>query len=236
MSIARLLPWALCLCLAAILAWTWVTRAQGRRDVAGELTKPGLPDAHDPRGADGSVALLKVCTERLAAQAAQTCAHCPTAAPTLPSCLALPAVRLAMETATTRLPSRTDGGAAPSGGVSGEPPPPRSVTAERFNRRLVSDVMRVTDAEAARLREYVCAAHALRTRHRADLESLLSVERAPERAAVDALTDDGQREREAVLADLKRFLGEERYSRLRALGGLGLLASSFACTDDPGAD
>ena len=93
--------------------------------------------------------------------------------------------------------------------------------------------MGVTDAEASRLREYVCAAHALRASLRSDLESLLSGERAPEGAAVDALAEDGKREREAVLADLKRFLGEQRYNRVRALGGLGLLATSFSCSDEP---
>jgi len=41
--------------------------------------------------------------------------------------------------------------------------------------------------------------------------------------------DELRLEREALLGDLERFLGAERYERLRAVGGIGLLADAFDC-------
>jgi hypothetical protein len=225
----RTLPWVLCVALAAIAILSWVSRpAKLAAPIAMETTRP---NAADERGQ--SLALLKVCSERLAQQAASPQRGSPPT-PSAESCFALPEVQRRLAQAASSDPARS-AGAGPKDAAPGPPPaqnpPALSAPEERFNRRFLAEVINVGEGETKRLRDYVCSVHALRTQWSKDLDSLLSPEASPNPATVQALVDSARSEREATLSDLKGMLGEDRYARLRALGGLSLLAKSFRCAD-----
>lgn len=71
------------------------------------------------------------------------------------------------------------------------------------------------------MRDYVCSLEELRARA---LDALVA-EDAPPAEVLTKLRE----QREAVLADLEDKLGSDRYSRLRDLGGIGLLRDSIEC-------
>jgi len=53
--------------------------------------------------------------------------------------------------------------------------------------------------------------------------------RSDRAAEAEEAVQEIQRERAAVLRDIEARLGPERYARLRAIGGVGLLGESLDC-------
>ena len=82
-----------------------------------------------------------------------------------------------------------------------------------------ADALRLTPDEGQWLEEYVCAARELRE------HTLASLEDAPPTEALDQL----KQQREHILEDMKEALGPDRYARLRAIGGIGLIADTTDC-------
>jgi hypothetical protein len=86
---------------------------------------------------------------------------------------------------------------------------------------FLRDDLELTTEQASWVKEYVCALREQRTQLWRELQD--SPEERP--GAWEKLS----RERNEAIADLKVFLGEERYQRLREVGGLGLIADAAGC-------
>lgn len=146
------------------------------------------------------------------------------------ACLRHPAVRAACESGelTSLRPDPDEAEAE----TEAEPPDgsdSAAATDETFARRFATSVVGVGDDESRWLESYMCTVHRLRSQMVDDLGALLRDEASPDR--IEALLAEAKQERAAVLADLEENLGPERYQRLRAVGGLGILGSALACDD-----
>lgn len=85
----------------------------------------------------------------------------------------------------------------------------------------VEEFLGATPDEAKWVMEFVCAVRGLRADVIADLrDGKLKLDEAAARQKA---------EREDTLADLETFLGKERYTKLRSVGGLGKLGDLFEC-------
>ncbi|MDH5672754.1 MAG: hypothetical protein OEZ06_11430 [Myxococcales bacterium] len=107
--------------------------------------------------------------------------------------------------------------------------------ASSAGRQLVSRVLGVPMEEARWLEQYVCAVGDLRAGALDELREV--VESGGDGEALDRALSEAQAQRRAVLDDLQQRLGEERYTKLRSVGGLGLLGSALSCEradDAPG--
>lgn len=180
-------------------------------------------------GATG-LKLLERCTRQLAATQARLAASrspdppSATGADGLQACLRRPDVlqacrsQLASEGVDTDdPPSPTPSGSSAAGTAGPE-----------FARRFATGVVGTTDAEADWVEDYLCSVHRLRETMVEDLDDLL--ERGADAAEIDEVIGRAQADRKAVLEDLENRLGEDRYGRLRAVGGLGVMGSALDCS------
>jgi hypothetical protein len=91
---------------------------------------------------------------------------------------------------------------------------------------LIEDELGLGDEESAWLSEYVCAVRELREDSLVDL-----AER--DAGAPAGVWEQMRQEREEALGGLAAVLGPERFERLRAIGGIGLLNDLLDCDDGP---
>lgn len=211
---------------------------------SGAATKPDASPAQTvasvpaPRRAttaeEAPLNLLKRCAQRLADVRAQatrceeTQAEPGSSEALVQACLADAAVLRACsefcETPVEGERATDDGGEleAPDPEVSSDADEPDTF-ARRFSRRVVG----TSEEEADWLEDYLCAVDGLRDTMVADLERLLD-DNASEQDVESALAQ-ARADRKAVLVDVERRLGPERYARLRAVGGVGLLGSQLQC-------
>lgn len=124
---------------------------------------------------------------------------------------------------------------APQGADTDDPPSPSgsassaaSTAGPDFARRFATGVVGTTDAEAEWVEDYLCSVHRLRETMVEDLDDLL--ERGADAAEIDEVIDRARDDRTAVLEDLENRLGADRYARLRAVGGLGVMGSALDCS------
>ena len=202
--------------------------------VSSEVRSPG----RKPAAADGSapLELLERCTERLAVSQARLAAARaestdedrggtaldPTAddATTRRSCLRRPDVLQACRERFAPDASETEGSAALGSSAAGAAGP-------EFARRFATGVVGVSDAEAEWVEDYLCSVHRLRETMVGDLDDLL--QRAADPGEIDEVIEGARADRQAVLEDLETRLGDQRYARLRAVGGLGVMGSALDC-------
>lgn len=96
-----------------------------------------------------------------------------------------------------------------------------------FARRFATDVVGTSEAEAEWVEDYLCSVHRVRETMIDDLDDLL--ERGADASELDEVITRARSDRKAVLADLEQRLGDDRYARLRAVGGLSVLGSALDC-------
>ncbi len=150
--------------------------------------------------------------------------------PSVTACLRHPELRAALQ----RDVAPADGGVlGPNTGQEGRAAAEETQAAKKgfaaqFSRRVVG----VNEEESVWLEKYMCIVHELRSRMIRELKEMLnSPEAEADTAAIEAMMVEARQERKIVLEDLQERLGEERYKRLRAVGGLGLMASALSCPD-----
>jgi hypothetical protein len=85
---------------------------------------------------------------------------------------------------------------------------------------VIAEQLRVSPEEQSWLNEYACAMYDQRRDFLTGLETAAGAEVAWERL---------RREREDAVAALESFLGAERYTRLREVGGVNLVAEAAGC-------
>lgn len=234
-SLTRRLPWAVTAAVTVgfIAAWpkpaktpaaqpepaTTVVQLAPTSTVSAATSSAVVPSSAAPR----QLALLDTCMKQLQRHQARGRAAAKTATQNAakPSkddvarCLALDEVVAAIDSA-----------------CDDEPTPPQPIGKDGFARRFSSKVVGVPDEDVPWLEEYMCRVHRLRENMVADLRSALEGDEPAGDEVIDELLADAQDARDAALADVKARLGEERYARLRSVGGLGMLAASLDCSED----
>ncbi len=206
-------------------------------------TSPGRSDgaptsspvvADEPRGVtddqaqtEAPLRLLERCTATLA-QANRRAAAASEPALSVRACLDDPAVRAACQPLPPSTPQEPSAGSDGGDNTSNEGSAARD---ESFARAFATSVVGVDDGEARWLETYLCTVHQLREQMIGDLETLMANNAAPDR--VEAVIEEARSQRKDVLADLEQQLGAERYQRLRAVGGLGIMGSSLQCSPEP---
>lgn len=188
-------------------------------------------DARDRTDADApGLKLLERCTRQLAATNARLAAsrspdpQSATDAEARAACLRRPDVLEACRTRFARDGADTDDPPSPSQSGSSA----AGTAGSEFARRFATGVVGTTDAEADWVEDYLCSVHRLRETMVEDLDDLL--ERGADAAEIDEVISRAQADRKAVLEDLENRLGEDRYGRLRAVGGLGVMGSALECS------
>ncbi len=188
--------------------------------------EPPAPDASEPRPA--SLRLLQQCTARLQrAHRDGPGAADPDTCPSVDVCLSDPTVRAAC-LAQAQAPPLTDDaqdsdGTAPAEGPAADGP--------SFAHRFATSVVGVDDQEAQWMERYLCTVHRLRQQMVGELQTLLAQGADPQK--IEAAIADARLQRQAVLGDLQEQLGDARYDRLRAVGGLGVMGAALDCEDTP---
>jgi hypothetical protein len=90
-------------------------------------------------------------------------------------------------------------------------------------RELVTSVLRLTSVEWDWLAEFVCAVRELRG------AALTAPADGGDGSGSAEAWEELRARREAVLADIEKYLGPDRYRRLREAGGIGLLGDVVDC-------
>ena len=220
---AQALPWvisAAAVALAITIVWheqdAGEQRATGRPAVATTIPRAdaGAASLGEPQ-VSTELALLTACADELRRQRA----HAGTVGVRssgeldhVSACLDDPRVQ-------ARLASEVESacGACADGPSAAAEAAARARTEEAASS--LEAVLAISPAEQALLQQYLCAAR--------DLRGMLA------REGVDAGVRDAferaRRERERVVDDVERLLGAERYSRLRAVGGLAVLSDAARC-------
>ncbi|MBN1772635.1 MAG: hypothetical protein JXB32_15300 [Deltaproteobacteria bacterium] len=235
----RAAPWVLASVCAAAAAVAWWTRPAVV--TGGDPAEPGGEGA-DPDSAEVRVepapglardsAALKRCVVRLEAarallercenDAAAAVAPAEPPAPELPAlqadCLAEPEVRAELERRVREEVERT---------MQLEATRREEARAARDDtaRRMLEQSLGLNTVESAWVRDFVCAARG--QRHTA-VEEVIAGREAPLEAWRKL-----RRERQEVLQDLAAYLGRDRVAKLRQLGGIGLVADSIQCEEEP---
>lgn len=214
-------PWLLSAVFAASTAWLWWAdgpRAAPRRDAAEGTVRVGRPPSDR---APIAVAPLARCVDRLrVVEALLATCRAPPAAPVgapdddAARCLRDPRVRGHLDAQVQAALERH---------VHDEGARYAAASAQRLAQTtsLTRDILGLTDAEASRLGNYICLLR--------DLRALMGRRSVPSDGGTEATFEQLRREREDVLATVERELGSERFRRLRAVGGVGLLSEALDC-------
>jgi hypothetical protein len=220
-------PWVLALLCAAAAVAAWWTRPDatgGAAEPGGEGAEPesgAVPAEPDPGLAQDSAA-LKRCVVRLEAARAllERCEASPTAPPAPdaavpePGCLERSDVRAELERRVAEEVERT---------MQLEATRREEAEAARDDtaRRMLEQSLGLNTVESAWVRDFVCASRELR---RVAVEEVLAGRESPPVAWRKL-----RGERQEVLLDLAKYLGRDRFLKLRQLGGIGLVADSIQC-------
>jgi hypothetical protein len=231
---ARAASWAVSGWLVAALAtgaavWGWTREAPAPR---AEVESVRAPESHAPDAATPAVAgdevplraqiaALRACVASLdrceQARASTRPPPSDATARTL-ACLADPGVQAHVRRAVdTECASTGDGARAAREAEESA----RDEAAASFLTRELG----ITSEEQSELAQYLCAIR--------DARGLLA-DTDREREAPDgahATYEHAREIRELTLADVESILGAERYARLRAVGGLGLLVEAAQCKE-----
>jgi hypothetical protein len=217
------LPWFIAVAACLLAGWAWVRDA--RRSTTDHPRDAEPADARSHRNVDGAAATqaepplhaTRACLSRLevAESALLRCQSRDRATSGTPSsleCLSDPEVAAAVE-------QRIEDAVREH--VEGQ----RDLFAHASERERsafdewAKEALQLTADESQWLEDHVCATRELRER------TIASLDETPAGEALEQL----KAQREQILKDVEELLGPDRYAKLRAIGGIGLIADTTEC-------